>query len=132
VARTPRTRRAPQLRKLSPLLQVDSPRTAGLLPPSLVCALFSYYDFLVEIHRSARKHGITDEAINHAVSNAIVIVDLDPDDDPPRVLAIGPDTAGNLLEVIWIVLEDQRDVVIHAMGLRSTFRGLIQDWEGDE
>jgi hypothetical protein len=74
---------------------------------------------------------MTDEAINHAVSNAIVIVDLDPDDDPPKVLAIGPDNAGNLLEVIWIVLENERDVVIHAMGLRSTFRGLIQDWEAE-
>jgi len=37
------------------------------------------------------------ESILHAVENAIVVVDLDPDADPPRVLAIGPDPAGNLL-----------------------------------
>jgi hypothetical protein len=56
----------------------------------------------VDIHRSARKHGFDDTTIAHAVDHAIVVVDLEPDSDPPRVLAIGPDRAGNLLEVIWV------------------------------
>ncbi len=51
----------------------------------------------MEVHRSARKHGIGDDAaIAHAVDHALVVVDLEPDADPPRVLAIGPDEAGNL------------------------------------
>jgi hypothetical protein len=54
----------------------------------------------VEIHRAARKHGISDAAIHHAVDHALTVIDLDPDADPPKVLAIGPDHAGNLLEII--------------------------------
>ncbi|MFP5333027.1 MAG: hypothetical protein ACLGHX_11810 [Acidimicrobiia bacterium] len=42
----------------------------------------------MEIHRSARKHGILDAAILHALDNALTIIDLDPDADPPKVLAI--------------------------------------------
>jgi hypothetical protein len=82
----------------------------------------------MEIHRSARKHGVSDSTIEHAVSRT-VIVDLEPDGDPPRVLATGPDSAGNLLEIIWIELDAQREVVIHAMGLRPTFHDPLSDWE---
>lgn len=85
----------------------------------------------VEIHSCARRHGVGDADIEHAVSNAIVIVDLDADADPPRVLCIGPDRAGNLLEVIWIELADERALVIHAMGLRPLFFGLLPESEMD-
>ena len=50
--------------------------------------------------------------IEHAISNAIVVIDLEPDGDPPKVLAIGPDSSGNLLEIIWIELDAEREVVI--------------------
>lgn len=60
----------------------------------------------MEIHRSARKHGVDDPSIEHAIANCLVVVSLDPDSDPPRVLAIGPDFGGNLLEVIWLELDD--------------------------
>ncbi len=49
---------------------------------------------------------------------------LDPDADQPKVLTIGPDRAGNLLEVIWLQL-DGVDLVIHAMQLRPTFFDLL-------
>ena len=62
-------------------------------------------------------------------THAIVVVDLDPDADPPKVLAIGPDTAGNLLEIIWLELDDDRSLVIHAMPLRPTFFDLLPDEE---
>ena len=61
----------------------------------------------------------------------MVFVDLDSDADPPRVLCIGPDRAGNLLEVIWIELADERALVIHAMGLRPLFFGLLPESEMD-
>lgn len=60
----------------------------------------------MEIHRSARKHGIDDDAILHALDHALTVIDLEPDADPPKVLAIGPDHAGNLLEIIWLELAD--------------------------
>lgn len=79
----------------------------------------------MEIYRTAHKHGISDAAILHALNNAITIIDLEPDADPPKVLAIGPDRAGNLLEVIWLELADDAQLVIHAMPLRPTFYDLL-------
>jgi hypothetical protein len=78
----------------------------------------------VEVHRSARKHGITDTAIHHALEHTITVFDLEPDADPPRVLSIGPDPAGNLLELIWLELGDI-NIVIHAMPLRAQFYNLL-------
>ena len=75
------------------------------------------------------KHGVPTESIAHAVEQCLVAVDLDVDGDPPRVPAIGPDPAGNLLEVIWLELADDQMLVIHAMPLRPAFYGLLS--EGD-
>ena len=47
------------------------------------------------------------------------------------MLAIGPDEAGNLLEIIWLELPDRAPVVIHAMGLRRTFDDLLPSGEDD-
>ena len=79
----------------------------------------------VEFHRSAFKHGFEAAAISHAVDHALTVVDLDPDSDPPKVLAIGPDSAGNLLEVIWVDLAGGVEMVIHAMAWRSVFYDLL-------
>ena len=77
------------------------------------------------IHSSAGKHSIDDDAIMHALAHAIIVVDLEPDTDPPKALAIGPDQAGNLAEVIWLELADDVQLVIHAMALRPTFYHLL-------
>ena len=66
-----------------------------------------------------------DDAIAHAADHALVVVDLEPDADPPRVLAIGPDEVGNLLEIIWLEFPDRAPIVIHAMPLRRTFYDLL-------
>ena len=76
--------------------------------------------------RSACRHGVDQASIVHAVEHALVIVDLDPDTDPPKVSAIGPGADGNLLEVIWLELADST-LVIHAMPLRRTFHDLLSD-----
>jgi len=60
----------------------------------------------------------------HEVDNAVAVIDLDPHADPPKVLAIGPDPAGNLLKIIWLQLDDV-DLVIHAMRLPPTFFDLL-------
>ena len=84
----------------------------------------------MEFHRSAFKHRYGESDILHAVSHALVIVDLEPDADPPKVLAIGPDPAGNLLEIIWLEFAEAVELVIHAMHLRSVFYDLLAT--GDE
>lgn len=68
-----------------------------------------------------------DSSIEHAIANCVVVIDLDPDSDPPRVLAIGPDLGGNLLEVIWLDLDDDVRLVIHAMALRPAFYDLLPE-----
>jgi hypothetical protein len=80
----------------------------------------------VEIHESARRHGISGEDIEHAVAHSVTWIELG--DDPPRYLLAGPDRAGNLLELV--VLDIGRDeLVIHAMSLR---RSTAQELLGDE
>jgi len=84
----------------------------------------------VEIHQSALKHGVAVEDIIHAIENAIEIVDLDAESDPPKVLAIGIDRSGRWLEVVWLRFVD-RDLVIHAMKLRKVFERFLEA-ESDE
>jgi len=84
----------------------------------------------VEIHRSASKHGVSDVDVLHAVEHEMVSFDLEPDADPPKVLVIGPDSAGNLLEVIVIIVADDRKIAIHAMKLRRHFYELLPRKEG--
>jgi hypothetical protein len=62
----------------------------------------------VEAHQSARRHGVADVDINHAIDHALVVVDVDADSDPPKILVIDPDRAGNLLEVMVLELADER------------------------
>jgi hypothetical protein len=75
----------------------------------------------VEIHRSARRHGI-DDAIDHAVEHALAVEDLDQ--DPDRWLVIGPDRAGNLLELV-VLVDGRGEIVIHAMAMRPKYRKLL-------
>ena len=86
----------------------------------------------MEIHRSARKHGYNDQEILHALEHAMAVFDLDAEGDPPRVLAIGPDPSGNMLEVIWLELSDGERLVIHAMALRPAYFTLLELAKGEE
>jgi hypothetical protein len=66
---------------------------------------------------SARKHGVADEAIVHAFNNPIRTEDL----DEGLLMFVGPDHAGNLLE-IGVVVADQGPVIVHAMPARPKYR----------
>ncbi len=77
----------------------------------------------MEIHSSARRHGVDDLDIHHAVAHSMAIEDIG--EDPDRWLVVGPDRADNLLELV--VLVDQRgEIVIHAMALRPKYRKLLE------
>ena len=77
----------------------------------------------MEIHDSARKHGVADTHILHAIDHALALEDTG--DDPDRWLAIGPDTAGNLLEVVVMITTEGTQVAIHAMPMRDQYRRLL-------
>ncbi len=77
-----------------------------------------------QVSESAYRHGLTIDEIRHAWANAVAFFDIDHEHEPTKSLCIGPDTAGNLLEVLYLQLPDG-DLVIHAMPLRSAFRALL-------
>jgi len=79
----------------------------------------------VEFHRSSAKHGVEPDDVLHAVDGALVVADLGDDDSPFRTLILGPDRAGNLLEVIVLHFDDGREMVIHAMPMRAQYRTLL-------
>ena len=78
----------------------------------------------VEIHRSARRHGVDDDDITHAIAHPLVIDDLG--EDPDRWLGIGPDRAGNLLEIVVLISSDGIEFAIHAMPMRPKYRKLLE------
>ena len=86
--------------------------------------VFSYYNNSVEIHESARKHGVADQDILHAIDHALAIEDAG--EDPDRWLLIGPDTAANLLEVVVMITAEGTQIVIHAMPLRDKYVRLLE------
>lgn len=69
----------------------------------------------MEIADHARKHGVADSDIEHAVRNAIRVLD-----QGVRTLYIGADRSGRLLEVV-VLDDDGQLVAIHAMVLRRKF-----------
>jgi hypothetical protein len=75
----------------------------------------------VEIHPSARKHGIADEDIEHAINNAMA---TDDQQDDVR-LYLGPARDANLLEVATIIRSDGTELAIHAMKIRPRYRRLL-------
>ncbi len=79
----------------------------------------------MQFHSSAHRHGHDEQAIFHAIRNALTVIVLEPEADPPKVLGIGPDPAGNLLEVVWLELDGEAELVIHAMPLRPSFYDLL-------
>jgi hypothetical protein len=72
------------------------------------------------IHPSARKHGLADEDINHAVTCAMTIDDQDDD----LRLYLGPSRDAELIEVVTVVEKDATEMAIHAMRMRPKYRWL--------
>lgn len=75
------------------------------------------------IHDSARKHGVADPDILHAIDHALALEDAG--EDPDRWLLIGPDTAGNLLEIVVMITAEGTHIAIHAMPMRDQYRRLL-------
>ena len=80
----------------------------------------------VDVLPSARRHGIGDADIDHALRHATVIEEVS--EDPTRYLLIGSDRSGNLLELV-VLDRPQGPAVIHAMALRAKYRRLLPPGE---
>ena len=76
----------------------------------------------MEIAESARKHGVRDEDIEHAVRHPLRVV---PGEG--RDLVIGAGRSGALLEVVILDDDPNEDpVVFHAMPLRPKFHHYLR------
>ena len=70
----------------------------------------------MDVKRSARKHGIGDADIFHAWQNALRLVEYEYNGED-RLLVIGPDCHGNLLELVAVPVTTPTRI-IHADRLR--------------
>jgi hypothetical protein len=78
--------------------------------------------FVMEIRTSARRHGIADPDIHHAIDNAVAAGPVETNiDQIVGVLYIGPDRKGRILEVITVDDVDDGEVAIHARQLREAY-----------
>jgi hypothetical protein len=77
----------------------------------------------MKIGWSARKHGIADADIEHAMEHAMRI---EPQDDR-RLLYLGFSRSGALLEVVKVV---GSELVIHAMPAKATHARLLPGCRG--
>lgn len=78
----------------------------------------------MEVHRSARKHGISDDDIRQAGTEYVVAYSLG-EKWPSRELRLGFDTSGRLLERVVLLLDDGRELAIHAMKARPQYVDLL-------
>ena len=78
----------------------------------------------VDIYRSARKHGVTDADIVHALGAA--------EQDDGKVIYLGADRAGNMLGVVAVIRDDDTEVVIHALRRRRIYEPLLREMRGTD
>jgi hypothetical protein len=84
----------------------------------------------LEIRPSALKHGVSVESIAHAVGHPLYIDEDFRGAEPAQVLMLGPDIAGNILEVVGRLDTDEDLVVFHAMTARPSLLRLVNQ-EGE-
>jgi len=77
----------------------------------------------IEFNPSAFKHDITESAIRQAIINAIYDDVLD--DLANKHLLMGFDNNGNLLEIMYNIIDEHSVNVFHAMRCRSIYYRLL-------
>lgn len=84
------------------------------------------YLYIVEVLRSALKHGYSTSDIRHAYDNALRLVEYDYGGDK-RLLEVGPDQVGNLMEVADVPTQTPLRVM-HADALRPKFCSYLRQY----
>ncbi len=88
-------------------------------------------DSVLRIHESAMKHGCTREDISHAYDLSLWETVLDENADPPKLLVVGPDSAGNPFELIGGELDNGDVLIWHAMAGRTQYLDLLPNLGGE-
>jgi len=79
---------------------------------------------VIEYAKSAFKHGISEEAIRHAILNPVYDEIQDESDD--KHLLMGFDSSMNLLEIAYNVIDEKTFKVFHAMKCRNSYYELLR------
>ena len=80
----------------------------------------------MKVHRSALKHGVSEEDAIQAAEWSLWIEPLDDEGGPPiRELRLGFDTKARLLETVVLVFANGDEMVIHAMPARKVYLDLL-------
>ena len=80
-------------------------------------------EVIIEFNASALRHGTSKEDIRHAIIN--FLYDDVFDEIPDKHLLLGFDEKGNLLEILYNIIDEYSINVFHAMKCRSKFYQLI-------
>jgi len=80
---------------------------------------------VLRVHKAALRHGYSREAISHAYDYYQYEDVIVPDSEPPKILTIGPDPAGNLLELIGGEQSNGDYLIWHAMRCRPQYLVLL-------
>lgn len=78
----------------------------------------------MQVHASARRHGIADSDGTYAAEHPVYVADLD-DNSPGRQLRLGFDPAGRLLELVVLRFDSGNELLIHAMKARPKYLDLL-------
>lgn len=76
------------------------------------------------VRPSALKHGISETDGIEAATWPVLVVRLD-DENPQRVLRLGFDSSGRLLEVVVLLWDDGTEELIHCMRARKKYLRLL-------
>ena len=76
-------------------------------------------EVLIAFHPSAFRHGLTAEDIEHAWTTGQHRQGRLEDDHPERLLRVGTDPAGRPIEVVALIFDQERALIIHAMKARK-------------
>jgi len=80
----------------------------------------------IEFNPAAFRHDVSEESIRWILWHHIIDIIVEEDDEN-KFLVIGFDPAGNLLEVMYNIIDEQTINVFHAMKCRKVFYPLLSD-----
>ncbi|RFA07181.1 toxin [Subtercola boreus] len=78
----------------------------------------------MKVHHSALKHGIEPADSIAAATGGLFSIDLE-EGNPSRQLRLGFDTTGQLLELVVLTFDNQRELIIHSMKARKAYYDLL-------
>lgn len=78
----------------------------------------------MKAHKSALKHGVSEEDGIYAAEHHVYVAELD-DDNPFRELRLGFDPSGRLLELVVLRFDSGNELLIHAMKVRPQYLDLL-------